>query len=132
MITRRCSLLMVRQSNFNTVILPTHHKQHLLIHFSEQSKLPNRNSILQSFDALFFGDKEHGRPIRLIPSELFVQVKIEHRQAMLDPVKYMQEFNYKQPVSIPQLYIVYLLNMMLKVNNNYLAWLKMVPFVPYL
>ena len=62
---------------------------------------------MHSFNVLFFGDKEHGQPIRLIPPELFGPVKNEHQNAMLDPVKYMQEFNYKQPVSIPQLVAIH-------------------------
>ncbi len=64
-------------------------------------------SIKHSFDELFYGDKAHGMPVKDIPTEIYAQVKNEHEQAMLDPEKYMQDFNYKQPVSIPQLVVIH-------------------------
>jgi len=64
-------------------------------------------SIKHSFDELFYGDKAHGMPVKDIPAEIYAQVKNEHKQAMLDPEKYMQNFNYKQPVSIPQLVAIH-------------------------
>ena len=87
--------------------MPTYHQNSYIRTIKVTKSKRRAISILHSFDALFFGDKEHGQPIRLIPPELFVQVKNEHKQAMLDPVKYMQDFNYKQPVSIPPLVAIH-------------------------
>ena len=60
-----------------------------------------------SFNALFFGDRENSIPLRPIPSKLVHHVRHEHTTAMEDPEKYMNEFNYKQQVSIPQLVAIH-------------------------
>jgi len=60
-------------------------------------------SMRGSFNALFFGDRENKTFIRPIPEEIQNEVYMEHKKAMSDPNKYMQEFDYKAPVSIPQL-----------------------------
>ena len=52
---------------------------------------------------LFFGDRENNENIRPIPDEIRDQVYVEYKKAMADPTIYMQEFDYKKPVSIPQL-----------------------------
>ena len=57
----------------------------------------------KSFNALFFGDRAHNEFIRPIPVEIKDQVYVEYKKAMDDPTIYMQEFDYKTPVSIPQL-----------------------------
>ena len=65
-----------------------------------------RNAITpsNSFNALFYGDKvNESQYRRSIPNQLKAQVHSEHKIAMADPSKYMNEFNYKQQVSIPQL-----------------------------
>lgn len=64
-------------------------------------------SIKHSFNALFFGDSENKMYIRPIPKEIAAQVKAEHKKAMSDPGKYMQEFDYKKPVSISQLVAIH-------------------------
>ena len=64
-----------------------------------------------SFNALFYGDSEdpevkppsqprYKRPIHV---KLRASVQSEYDTAMQDPTKYMCEFDYHQPVSIPQL-----------------------------
>ena len=60
-----------------------------------------------SFNALFFGDRENRIPLRPIPPEIVNQVRREHTIAMEDPERYMNEFNYKQQVSIPQLVAIH-------------------------
>jgi len=60
-------------------------------------------SIKYSFNALFFGDHVNDTTIRPIPAAFVPQVRHEHRKAMLNPEKYMNEFDYKCSVSVPQL-----------------------------
>ena len=105
------------------------------------SRAPTSFTPRHSFNALFYGDSEklfygdsenpevtppsQPRYKRPIPVTLRSSVQSEYDTAMKDPAKYMCEFDYHQPVSIPQLVALHCIlheyNVIVGRESNYLS-----------